>query len=581
MQENEQRRLSAPCSFENVRSLTEFAREACAGLLSEAESSLVELAVAEAANNIVEHSYKDSQGWPIEICVRLYDGSLDFLIADSGLPFDHSRVQTPKFDWPSVQDVPEHGRGLFLINAIMDKVSFSRRGEVNLCMMSKSVRDRSQAELSVDRAPAEEPPPFVCDCADPFHFGFKKSREEEKSSSKCAGVSSCALFGELGRALSLHTAKAELFGRLASALRETMKAESCQIHIVERDSLVKEGESGVSASQSKSIRLDSTELEAQTAAMRRELSGDFGAQGFRLCVPLSGLGRLIGVATLNFASRPDFELAKNEPYEETLSVVSTIVENHLLHEKALDAERSRKDMETATNLHKGVISMLVPNMRGLKIFAKNQPALELGGDYLSFHKVSDENLWFIICDAMGKGISASFFSILSHMTFQSSFFLQEDISPGELLTNGNKIMAKDFDRFEMFMTAFVGRIDLAKGVLDYACAGHCPPIIHQRGAGASLLDTEDFMLGVDYDIAYKTFSIPFPKGTSLIAYTDGLTDIVGPNGEMIGVEPLMKSCAQLLESGDVIKTCGRIFKAATSPGNELQDDITLLGVESV
>jgi serine phosphatase RsbU (regulator of sigma subunit) len=122
----------------------------------------------------------------------------------------------------------------------------------------------------------------------------------------------------------------------------------------------------------------------------------------------------------------------------------------------------------------------------------------------------------------------------------------------------------------MFMTAFVGRIDLAKGVLDYACAGHCPPIIHQRGAGASLLDTEDFMLGVDYDIAYKTFSIPFPKGTSLIAYTDGLTDIVGPNGEMIGVEPLMKSCAQLLESGGRHKDCAEGSSRPRLRPNELQ-----------
>ena len=579
MQAYEQRRLSVPCSFKNVRRISSFAKSACEGLMPEDDAALVELAIAEAANNIVEHSYRDSQGWPIEICARFFDGRLEFLLADSGLPFNPGHVEEPSFDWASIEDVPEHGRGLFLINTIMDKVKFFHAGEANICFLSKKIKATLGSSIHDDDN-AKEQMPFVCDCADPFMMTMT-TRESQKSDDNPSTPMGKALI-EICGALSLQTDQDSAFNKLAEAMRLNSSANGCSIRLKNQGMLEISGRDGEIGDKVGPIPLESTDLEAQTAALCYETASDYGPNGFRLCVPLTGIGKLLGVATLFFKSKQELELAKEKSQRELSNIVSIAIENQTLYAKALGAERSRKEMEIAANLHKGVVSMLVPNMSGLQIYAKSQSALEVGGDYLSFHKASDHVLWFMICDAMGKGMSASFFSILSHMTFQSILFIQDNLEPGELLTMGNRILSRDFDRFEMFMTSLVGKIDLKTHVLQYASAGHCPPIIYHPRAGISLLDTEDFMLGVDSDTQYKTFSVPFRKGMRLVAYTDGLTDIVGEDGEMVGVEPLVEFCDRQFKSNDVTKSCERIFSDAIKASKgKLQDDITLIGIESV
>jgi sigma-B regulation protein RsbU (phosphoserine phosphatase) len=157
--------------------------------------------------------------------------------------------------------------------------------------------------------------------------------------------------------------------------------------------------------------------------------------------------------------------------------------------------------------------------------------------------------------------------------------MQMDISPGGLLMLSNIIMDQDFDRFGMFMTALVGKIDLKTNTLDYASAGHCPPIIYKNGE-IEMLDTQDYMLGVDPEVEYKTYSIPFEKGDKLLAYTDGITDIIGPDGEMIGIEPLLYACSTEFKSKGVKEACEKIFtEALMVSGRNLQDDITMIGIE--
>lgn len=580
----EQRRLSTPCSQNSARVLSSFAREACAGLMPDEQSAMVELAVSEAVSNVVAHAYRDSEGWPVELSARLLPNRLEFLLADGGLPFDPTRVDDEQsFDWKSVDEVPESGRGLFLMRSVMDEVRFLNSGELNLCLMSKKLGPLPKEDGSA----SSERSPLLCDCADPFVLagpegavGLMARGSSAKDSSPAPSLARA--IPEITGALSLQTEPELAMNKLAEAMRVSFNAAGCALRLKRQGVLELAGRAGDVGPEPGPVALDSAELESQAAALCYEAASSFGPEGFRLCVPLTGIGRLLGVATLFFASKAELEAAKLSSRSELSNIVSVAIENQTLYSKALDAERAKKEMETAANLHKGVVSMLIPSMPGLSIYAKSQSALELGGDYMSFHKPSEQVLWFMICDAMGKGMSASFFSILAHMTFQSVLYMRDGIDPGALLTLGNKILARDFDRFEMFMTALVGKIDLAKGELTYSSAGHCPPIIYHPKAGTSLLDTQDFMLGVDPDTEYQTLSAPFKKSMRLIAYSDGLTDIVGPDGEMIGVEPLLDSCEEKFAKLNVFKSCEAIFNdAVAASGGRLQDDMTLIGIERV
>jgi len=180
---------------------------------------------------------------------------------------------------------------------------------------------------------------------------------------------------------------------------------------------------------------------------------------------------------------------------------------------------------------------------------------------------------------MGKGMSAAFFSLLVHMTFQSVLFIRGEVDPGELLTLTNKIMSKEFDRFGMFMTALVGKVCVSDETLFYASAGHCPPILYSEHV-VETLDTVDYMMGVDDTNEYTTHFRPFKRGMRLLVYTDGFTDIPDANGDMIGVDPLLYACAKEFKTRRLAEACDKIFtEALMASGERLQDDISLMGIE--
>lgn len=404
MELGEQRRICVSSSFENVRKIADFCLKACRKYFTSRDLLEIELAVVEASNNIVEHSYKSVEGKPIEFSISCEQDAMKFTLINTGIAFTpSSHNEIPDVNWEKIEDIPEHGRGLFIIYSSMDEVAFFQEGNTNILLMVKKF---------------SEP---LKDNSDYYPF-----------------------------------------------------------------------------------------ISSQTAGSN---------------------------------------MTKNE-------------------------------MQTAVNLYRNFLPAKAPEIEGLSLFSKTEPALLVGGDHLAFLKTDNNILWFMICDVMGKGMSAAFFSMLSHMAFKSVLFLKKEVSPGELLTLANKIMANDFDRFGMFMTAFAGKINLSENTLYYASAGHCPPILYTEENVVELLDTQDFMMGVDEITDYRTYSRPFLKGMKLMAYTDGITDIPGPTGEMAGIEPLLYACSHEFKIKGIEEACEQIFaEALMVSGKQLQDDISMIGVE--
>lgn len=404
MELGEQRRICVSSSLQNVRKLAEFCRKTCEGHFTEKELFEIELAIVEAANNILDHSYKKKEGKPLELNIICEKHTLKFIIINTGIPFSETAPKQPN-DPDSIHDIPENGRGLFIMNACMDQISYMAEGTMNILMMVK--------KLDI---PMEETYDYY-----PFLQNF--------------------------------TAGSEL---------------------------------------------------------------------------------------------------------------------------------TKREMQTAINLYRNFIPTHTPDIEGLKIFAKTEPALVVGGDLMTFFKKDDDTLWFIICDVMGKGMSAAFFSMLSHMAFKSVLHMSKDATPGQMISTVNRIMSGDFDRFGMFMTALIGKIKISEKILSYASAGHCPPIMYSDSHGAELLDTDDFMMGVNEDMEYTTHTCSFNSGMKIMAYTDGITDIVGPNGEMVGTEPLLYACSSEFESKDITDACSKIFaEALIVSGNQLQDDLSMIGIEMI
>ena len=180
-------------------------------------------------------------------------------------------------------------------------------------------------------------------------------------------------------------------------------------------------------------------------------------------------------------------------------------------------ERLGNELSIARTIQSSVLNRRIPPCLGAVL----RPAREVGGDFYDF-KEKDGFLHFAIGDASGKGIPAALFAFLAGAGFRLSADM--GLPPDETVSRINALLCKDNDTC-MFVTLFVGRLELATGKLEYCNAGH-PPIVVVRPDGSSefLAAKHNVAAGALEGYPYVQETATFAPGTRLIVYTDGVTE---------------------------------------------------------
>jgi serine phosphatase RsbU (regulator of sigma subunit)/anti-sigma regulatory factor (Ser/Thr protein kinase) len=588
MKTGEQRRLAVLSSPSEVRLLAQFCTSAIAGIFSEEEVASIELAIVEAANNIVEHAYNFEEGHPIQLSLSHRGDCLELLFFDKGPAFEHSRIAKPDFLWENVDDIPEGGWGVYLINSIMDSVEFDRQGNINILKMIKKFSSDKfdgnlvsfeklkntglkENEIARLRKLLQENEIAINEMAEELSYAYE----------------SLNLFYSLSRDVALISNLNEFLQNTLERVLTVAGANWGVVRLKRDDKLILYAQTDACPQEVMHQELflrDSLDIESKVAmSLKEEIQDSYASLNFRvLCLPIVGLDEFLGTILLGKNKDKDgFSSGDLKLTRAIADQIAVSIENGRLYSQAMDAELDKQDMKIATDLQKKLIIQKLPDINGLRFFTKTEPAKQVGGDYLALEKISDDTVIFVLCDAMGKGMSASYFSLLSHMAVHSILLQQnpKEITPGRLLSLVNKVMFRDFDLFGMFMTGFVGKIELNNNCLSYASAGHCQPILYSKN-GIALLDTLDFMMGVDEEIEYTDFYVDFKPDTKLLIYSDGLTDITDSAGDIVGVEPLVKLCMKEFASKDIIGACESIYTEIVKiSGDSLQDDISMIGIE--
>ncbi len=150
------------------------------------------------------------------------------------------------------------------------------------------------------------------------------------------------------------------------------------------------------------------------------------------------------------------------------------------------------------------------------------PAKGVGGDFYDYFMVDDEHLAITIADVSGKGVPAALFMMISKTLINNK--TKPDMSPGEILTEVNRLLCINNDA-AMFVTAFLGILNIKTGEFRYSNAGHTPPFVYRYKEGFDNLSVTKnlFLAGVEETI-YKTDSITLCKGDMIFLYTDGVTE---------------------------------------------------------
>ena len=236
------------------------------------------------------------------------------------------------------------------------------------------------------------------------------------------------------------------------------------------------------------------------------------------------------------------------------------------------SERLSSELGIARTIQSSVLKRRVPQCIGTVL----RPAREVGGDLYDFRE-KDGLLYFAVGDASGKGIPAALFAFLAGAGFRMATDM--GLPPDEIVSRINALLCKDNGAC-MFVTLFVGRIDLSSGRMEYCNAGHTPLVVVPPGKGAEFLAAKkNIAVGVLDEYSYAQQEAVFAPGTMLLAYTDGVTEAERADHEQYGEGRLLAYASAHAKDAPSVFVDGleRDLDAFTS-GAEQYDDITALAV---
>ena len=235
-------------------------------------------------------------------------------------------------------------------------------------------------------------------------------------------------------------------------------------------------------------------------------------------------------------------------------------------------ERLSSELGIAWKIQSSVMKRKTPPYIGTIL----RPAREVGGDFYDFQE-KDGLLYFAVGDASGKGIPAALFAFLASAGFHMATDM--GLPPGEIVARINALLCRDNDAC-MFVTLFVGRLDLSSGRLEYCNAGHTPLVVVEPGGGAEFLDAKrNIVAGIMDGYAYAAQETTLKPGAMLLAYTDGVTEAERDDHEQYGGKRLLAFASAHAKDApsDFVENMARDLDAFTA-GAEQSDDITALAV---
>ena len=193
---------------------------------------------------------------------------------------------------------------------------------------------------------------------------------------------------------------------------------------------------------------------------------------------------------------------------------------------------TNKELGLATNIQKHMLPSIFPafpERKEFDIFASMTPAKEVGGDFYDFFLIDDTHLGLVVADVSDKGVPAALFMMASKIMVQNYAMMGK--SPAEVLTSVNNQICQN-NQDEMFVTIWLGILDLKTGVLTAANAGHEKPAIKNPDGKFELYqDKHGFVVGWYKGVKYTDYTIKLEKGSKIFLYTDGVPEASSVEGQ--------------------------------------------------
>lgn len=252
------------------------------------------------------------------------------------------------------------------------------------------------------------------------------------------------------------------------------------------------------------------------------------------------------------------------------------VRNVALADELVKRRLLEHELELAHDVQMSMLPRRLPERPEIAIAARLEPARSVGGDLYDFF-VDGDRLWFVIADVAGKSIAAALYMATTKTLFRATAAHATDAA--DVARRMNEELVRDNDAC-VFVTAVIGSLDLLSGELEIVDAGHNPVLVLNPGAPARAIGaTKCMALGVDGGVAYAPLRLTLQAGTTLVFYTDGVTEATNSASELFG-EARLSDAVGDGGSGNPAGLVSRILHAVErfAGGAPPEDDRTLLVV---
>ena len=248
-------------------------------------------------------------------------------------------------------------------------------------------------------------------------------------------------------------------------------------------------------------------------------------------------------------------------------------------EESADRERLSTELDIATQIQADMLPSIfpyLPEREEFDIYASMTPAKEVGGDFYDFYMVDDDHLALVMEDVSGKGVPAALFMVISKTLIKNAG--QQGMTPKEILESVNDTLMEN-NTSEMFVTVWVGILDINTGVMTCSNAGHEFPAIRRKGGQFELFqDTHGLVLGAMDGIPYKEYEIQLEEGDELFVYTDGVPEATDAMNELFGTDRMLAALNKSERDCKDILACVKNDVAEFVGEAEQFDDLTMLAM---
>ena len=245
-----------------------------------------------------------------------------------------------------------------------------------------------------------------------------------------------------------------------------------------------------------------------------------------------------------------------------------------------EKERIKAELSLASNIQTSLLPNsfpAFPERSEFNVYASMDPARVIGGDFYNFFLIDDDHLCVLIADVSGKGIPAAMFMMATQIILKNNG--TEGKSPAKIMEDTNEMLVSKNPE-DMFVTVWLGILEISTGKMTAANAGHeYPAICRKDGRFELFKDEHSMIVGGMSGLKYKEYDLQFEPGDRLFVYTDGVPEATDPSNNMFGTDRMIDALNEEAETPEKVLENVRNAVDAFISGAEQFDDLTMLCME--